>query len=178
MFGDLLSIFYSNMGSFSIKKDIDNDEYKKLSSDLEDISFRIKNSSTGDAPSEDFIDALLDIEIGNESIQYIIQNESSHENLLFGFEYMKTIKDLLNLLVLFYLEKKIASVSYEECLDDIQNNLKKLDSFFNENILRDDYDKLYTENQEFSDKQAEYYNQRIAEFEKGNYAGTRKVIFN
>ncbi|MDO5824883.1 MAG: hypothetical protein BZ137_06100 [Methanosphaera sp. rholeuAM130] len=177
-FNNSISVFYYNMGSYSIRKDINNEDYKKLSSDLEDISFRIKNSNNQDAPSESFIDALLDVKIGNENIQYIIQNKSSHENLLFGFEYMKKIKELLNLLVTFYLEKRISYNDYEEYLSDIQHELNKLDSFFNKNILSEDYDKLYPEDEEFGDKQAEYYNQRINEIENGNFEGTRKVNLN
>ena len=42
----------------------------------------------------------------------------------------------------------------------------------------EDYDKLYPEDEEFGDKQAEYYNQRINEIENGNFEGTRKVNLN
>lgn len=39
--------------------------------------------------------------------------------------------------------------------------------------LIDVYEKTYFE--EFTDDEAEYYNQRIKHFEMGNYEGTRKV---
>lgn len=38
------------------------------------------------------------------------------------------------------------------------------------------YENEYFE--EFSDEEASYYNERIAQFEKGNYEGTRKVDLN
>lgn len=39
------------------------------------------------------------------------------------------------------------------------------------------YEKMYFE-EEFSDDEAEYYNERIRLFENGDYTGTRKVDLN
>lgn len=36
----------------------------------------------------------------------------------------------------------------------------------------------YMENEEFSDENAEYYNEQIEKFENGNYEGVRKVSLN
>ncbi|MBQ6813772.1 MAG: hypothetical protein IJP12_03945 [Methanobrevibacter sp.] len=38
------------------------------------------------------------------------------------------------------------------------------------------YEEVYFE--DFSDEEAAYYNERIAQFEKGNFEGTRKVDLN
>ena len=38
------------------------------------------------------------------------------------------------------------------------------------------YEEVYFE--DFSEEKAEYYNERISQFEKGNYEGTRKVDLN
>lgn len=65
--------------------------------------------------------------------------------------------------------------------EDIHNKLSHLglkSETYNDIISRliDAYVDVYFE--EFSDKEADYYNERIMQFENGNYEGTRKVDLN
>ncbi|WP_323736530.1 hypothetical protein PXD04_00745 [Methanosphaera sp. ISO3-F5] len=137
-FNTPISGLYSNMGSYSLIDEINSDNYHNIKNDIDNLSIRIKRGTfVADNPKE-LYDELLEIKIMNEYVEYIINENYTHENILFGLDLIKTLIQLFDVLILKYLEDNIQPKKYDAIIHSIHKDLSEKEKYFNHHILLDD----------------------------------------
>lgn len=140
IFNKSISSFYNNMGSYSLIKEINSDKYHQLNYEINNISLRIKNGEINTAKIQELYDELLEVQIVNGNINYIIVENSTSENISYGLELLEVLVELFDLLVSYHMENKITYTEYENKLSVIHERLLKYEEYFNHHILKDDLD--------------------------------------
>lgn len=139
-FNNTISHFFTNLGSYSIIKDVDSDSYSQLNYQINDISLRIKNNKLPTEHLDELYDELMEVKTTNDNVKYIIEENNSIPNLTFGLELQKLSVQLLDLIVSYYMEEKISQTEYETKLSDIHDKLLEHEQYFNHHILKDDFE--------------------------------------
>lgn len=139
-FNNTISHFFTNLGSYSLIKEVNSDSYYQLNYQINNISLRIKNGQLPKDHLEELYDELLEIKIANDYVKYIIEENNTLTNLTFGLELQKLSVQLLDLIVSYYMEDKISQREYETKLSYIHDKLIEHEQYFNHHILKDDFE--------------------------------------
>ena len=120
-FNNTISHFFTNLGSYSLIKEIDSDSYSQLNYQINDISLRIKNNKLPTEHLYELYDELMEVKTANDNVNYIIEENNTLTNLTFGLELQKLSVQLLDLIVSYYMEDKISQTEYETKLPYIHD---------------------------------------------------------
>lgn len=137
-FNNTIAHIFTNLGSYSLIKDINSDSYYQLNYQINNISLRIKNGQINTRYIDELYDQLQEIKIACSNIDYIIDENYTLENVMFGLELLKLLIQLLDLLISYHMENNINRNDYELRLSNMQHNLFKQEQYFNHNILKGD----------------------------------------
>lgn len=139
-FNNTISHFFTNLGYYSLIKEIDSDSYSQLNYQINDISLRIKNNKLPTEHLYELYDELMEVKTANDNVNYIIEENNTLTNLTFGLELQKLSVQLLDLIVSYYMEDKISQTEYETKLPYIHDKLIEHEQYFNHHILKDDFE--------------------------------------
>lgn len=164
-FNNAISHFFTNLGSYSLIKDVDSDSYSQLNYQINNISLRIKNNKLPTEHLDELYDELIEVKTANDNVKYIIEENNSIPNLTFGLRLQELSVQLLDLIVSYYLEEKISQTEYETKLSHIHDQLLEQEQYFNHHILKDDFD------------HEQYVNQRIGNIDESSLVSMSESDF-